>query len=458
MTTNVIQLSPSNKIKTAIILMKGHNISGLPVVEDERIVGVVDYQAILGKDNDIAVQSVMDREFVTVPSGFSVNDAADLMSKINSNRLLIVDDGALTGVVTHGDLLPELGKSFDPITGLARADAMRDWGITALKSGREITLLFLDLDQFGQFNKKYGHIIGDKVLQHVANVLLTFVDEERDMLCRYAGDEFVIVTMRDAEEANELALAIEQALSNTPNPELPEPVTGSIGVRGGKRSKEREDTHYNATLDNLINLASKACTMAKKDRLLVESIEGEAPETTVEEPEDVEVQQFVEESIQQFEVTPPNQGSESAEISNTMELFQVSCDRSGKERLIIESLNFSWNGDSIATAEIELNDGSNSFRASRTGVAIGPNGLRLVADATANAVCEFLPHPGYSLVAENLQVVKSSGIDTVVATVLLLTPKSHIRLSGSAIIRHDGYRAVASAVLDAINRPLSAII
>jgi hypothetical protein len=40
-------------------------------------------------------------------------------------------------------------------------------------------------------------------------------------------------------------------------------VTFSVGLYGGRRSKERENTHYAATLDNLINLASRDCTRSK---------------------------------------------------------------------------------------------------------------------------------------------------------------------------------------------------
>ena len=47
---------------------------------------------------------------------------------------------------------------------------------------------------------------------------------------------------------------------------IPGIVTASFGLYGGKRTEEREDVHYNATLDNLINLASKACTTAKYNK------------------------------------------------------------------------------------------------------------------------------------------------------------------------------------------------
>ena len=59
---------------------------------------------------------------------------------------------------------------------------MRDWGMAALKFGQEITVIFIDLDRFGQYNKVHGHIIGDRILQHVASILKQYADEGRDMV------------------------------------------------------------------------------------------------------------------------------------------------------------------------------------------------------------------------------------------------------------------------------------
>ncbi|MHB0913045.1 MAG: CBS domain-containing protein [Armatimonadota bacterium] len=419
MTAEVIRLSPTNKIKTALILMKGHNIGGLPVVEEDRVVGLLDYQDVLGKDTDISVQNVMDREFVTIPPGMPVVDAADLMAKINSSRLLVFEDGRLAGVVTRGDLMPELGKSVDPITGLFRADAMRDWGISALKRGVEITVIFIDLDDFGHFNKKYGHIIGDKVLQHVADVLKSHVDGDRDMLCRYAGDEFVIVTTRDVEDAQALADLVHERIASTPS-DLPEPVTGAVGVRGGKRTKEREDVHYNATLDNLINLASKACILAKGH-------EESAPDGAgLAEPVQLPV-------IEPEPTIPPG------------------------GRLKIQGLNFSWTDSSQATAEVILAGGGTACKESQSGFALGGNALRLVADATARAASQFLPGSGYGVVVETVNVVSTGTDDAVLVTALFVTPKVQVRVSGSALVKQDAYRAVAAALLDAVNRQIATL-
>jgi diguanylate cyclase (GGDEF)-like protein len=429
MTAEVVRLIPSNTIKTAIILMKNHNVGGLPVVDGEKLVGMVEWADILGKDPGIPVENVMDKEFVTVTPDLPVADAADLMAKMGVSRLVVCDAGEMVGIVTEKDLLPELGKSFDATTGLPRGDAMRDWGIAALKKGLEITVIFIDLDQFGQFNKKYGHIIGDKVLKHVAAILSDGIDEKLDLLCRYAGDEFVVVTTRDGEEARKMAHEIGEKFVSLANPELPEPVTGSIGVHGGKRTKEREQVHFEATLDNLINLASKSCTRAKEQRLGVLSANG-AP--AVEAP-------------------PPTQAPEPA----PPQLPTAPAVPGEGRRLRIQGLNFSWQGDSLATAEVELESAGTSARGLRSGFALGNSALRLVVDAAAEAIGQFLP-PGHGVVADSVNLVQGgSGEDIVLVTALLVTPQTQVRVSGSSIIKQDPYRAAAAALLDSINRQIS---
>jgi len=363
-----------------------------------------------------------------------VADAADLMGKVGSHRLLVMEEGRLAGIVTRGDLLPEMGKSFDPITKLPRSDAMRDWGLAALKSGREITVIFLDLDKFGDFNKKYGHVIGDNVLQHVAEILSRNTNEGTDFVCRYAGDEFVIVTLRNSAEAVELADHLERSLRETPPADVPEPVTGSIGVHGGKRTKEREEVHYEATLDNLINLASKACTAAKGRSDAVVSLNGgtaapEAPSAARTGPE--------------TPPTPPIPGPAALDLK--------------RSRLRIRALNFSWEGGSVATAEVQLALGDAVQGHSCSGFALGRNALRLVADATAGAICKFLPS-GYGVIADSVNLIEGGiGDDIMLVTAVVITPQAEIKVSGSSIVKQDTYRAAAAALLDAVNRQVGSL-
>jgi diguanylate cyclase (GGDEF)-like protein len=63
---------------------------------------------------------------------------------------------------------------------------------TAKRYNNDVTLLFLDIDNFKEINDTFGHKYGDDVLQQVAQVIL---DEKRDsdIAARYGGEEFVLL-------------------------------------------------------------------------------------------------------------------------------------------------------------------------------------------------------------------------------------------------------------------------
>lgn len=62
----------------------------------------------------------------------------------------------------------------------------------SFRDGTPLSLGFIDLDHFKQVNDIYGHLVGDQVLQTVGDILLTNA-RTSDLVCRYGGEEFVIV-------------------------------------------------------------------------------------------------------------------------------------------------------------------------------------------------------------------------------------------------------------------------
>ena len=58
-------------------------------------------------------------------------------------------------------------------------------------SGKGFALMFIDLDGFKKVNDDYGHDIGDKLLQHVAELFLAAI-RKADFVTRFGGDEFVV--------------------------------------------------------------------------------------------------------------------------------------------------------------------------------------------------------------------------------------------------------------------------
>jgi len=64
-----------------------------------------------------------------------------------------------------------------------------------------LALTILDLDDFKRVNDKFGHAIGDLLLQTVATVLKDTV-RDTDIVARYGGEEFAIL-LPDTDESGE---------------------------------------------------------------------------------------------------------------------------------------------------------------------------------------------------------------------------------------------------------------
>jgi diguanylate cyclase (GGDEF)-like protein len=84
----------------------------------------------------------------------------------------------------------------DPLTGLANRvlfnDRLEQAIKVAVRNNTKFAVLFMDLDKFKPVNDLFGHKIGDKLLQNVADRLTRSV-RETDTVTRLGGDEFVIL-------------------------------------------------------------------------------------------------------------------------------------------------------------------------------------------------------------------------------------------------------------------------
>jgi diguanylate cyclase len=98
----------------------------------------------------------------------------------------------------------------DPLTRLLNRKGF-DQQIAALlgeppASGREHCLVMLDIDHFKKVNDAHGHVMGDRVLQGIAEILAHCVTDPRHAVARYGGEEFAIVLPHSTlAEAQELA-------------------------------------------------------------------------------------------------------------------------------------------------------------------------------------------------------------------------------------------------------------
>ena len=70
----------------------------------------------------------------------------------------------------------------------------------ARRRNERLGVMMIDIDHFKRFNDDYGHAAGDEVLHSVALMMLTLVRGE-DILCRFGGEEFVLVQMTPSADA-----------------------------------------------------------------------------------------------------------------------------------------------------------------------------------------------------------------------------------------------------------------
>ncbi|KVD39079.1 diguanylate cyclase [Burkholderia sp. ABCPW 11] len=104
----------------------------------------------------------------------------------------------------------------------------------ASRSGRPLSVLFVDVDHFKAFNDYYGHPAGDDVLRQVAQSLSRCLRRDGDHVARYGGEEFVVTLPdTDAPGAATVAEGIRRAIAGLDIEHVKSPygrVTASIGT------------------------------------------------------------------------------------------------------------------------------------------------------------------------------------------------------------------------------------
>jgi CBS domain-containing protein len=128
MSVNVITVTPETPLKDAAALLARHRISGLPVVEAEAVVGVVSEADIVARSTggresrsllgtlfggdrdeeaiaDARVREAMSAPAITIAPGRQVAEAARVMVERRVNRLPVVEEPRLVGILTRADLV-----------------------------------------------------------------------------------------------------------------------------------------------------------------------------------------------------------------------------------------------------------------------------------------------------------------------------------------------------------------
>lgn len=147
MNPDVVVCNPEDTIGDVARLLKQNNISGLPVIEDGRVVGIVsegdllkllevpdrsglwlpspfevfevpirelinweETKRMLDDVGSKPVEEIMNKKVYTVSPEDSIEKASTIITKHKINRLPVIEGGLLVGIVTRGDIIRGLGK------------------------------------------------------------------------------------------------------------------------------------------------------------------------------------------------------------------------------------------------------------------------------------------------------------------------------------------------------------
>ena len=195
-------------------------------------------------------------DMVNASHEFAKNLLIVLSERVRSHNRVIADN--------YGELRKfERHATTDALTGLGNRHSMNESFPREISRCKQdecpIALIMIDVDNFKDFNDKFGHIAGDRALSAVAHILKTQF-RSRDVLIRYGGDEFsVLLPGIDEKQALIIADRVRQNVSgNTGDGSdslIQIPVRISMGVA---------ELQADGTLEKLIRAADDALYRAKR--------------------------------------------------------------------------------------------------------------------------------------------------------------------------------------------------
>ena len=230
----------------------GACVGEMSIIEDRDpsafVVGAVDTHLLI-------IHQIVLWEMVDASHEFAKNLLIVLSERVRSHNRVIADSyGELRKIERHART--------DALTGLGNRHTMEESFLRELKrcvkNDDPVALVMVDVDNFKDFNDKFGHIAGDRALSAVARILRQQF-RPRDLLVRYGGDEFAVLL---PEVDEEMAMAIadrvrESVCGDTGDGSdslIQIPIRISMGVA---------DLQDNGTLDTLIRAADAALYRAK---------------------------------------------------------------------------------------------------------------------------------------------------------------------------------------------------
>ncbi len=170
--------------------------------------------------------------------------------ELKKNRDLLENLSTLDGLTN----IPNR-RRFDEIFTL-------EWRRTA-RSNHPLSLLFIDIDHFKNYNDHYGHLAGDDCLKAVSRVLQSSLGRTADFVARFGGEEFIILLPDTGEGGcRHLAEAIRVAVENLRIEHLASPLTPHLTVSVGAVTCMKVNGYQQA---DLLDAADQQLYQAKQE-------------------------------------------------------------------------------------------------------------------------------------------------------------------------------------------------
>lgn len=192
--------------------------------------------------------------------------ASDYLVKNRANDILKARIRTLLMLKRSHDLL-ERAARIDGLTQIYnRREFERSLEVEWLRGQRSkqpLSLIMLDVDHFKDYNDHYGHLTGDGCLQHVATAITESVKRAQDMVCRFGGEEFVVLLPEtNAEGAEVLAEKIRKTVEDLAIDHTRSSAGEHVTISLGLASLNPAD---NSNPRELIQLADDALYRAKNN-------------------------------------------------------------------------------------------------------------------------------------------------------------------------------------------------
>lgn len=117
MLENVIVGNPNDLVAACKLKMFRSNIGALPIVDGKKLVGIITHRDVLWAGNEVVtlkIKDLMTKELVTAERDTSVIEISKIMSETGLQRIPVVEDGNLIGLVTQSCIIKAVANMFKP--------------------------------------------------------------------------------------------------------------------------------------------------------------------------------------------------------------------------------------------------------------------------------------------------------------------------------------------------------